>query len=77
LNLDDGQFKVGSKHNRFDNINWQLHNNVSGLLQKLWSWLHWRNECLDHGGMAAECGSMAEIAPQDTKIIGSLVKTTH
>jgi hypothetical protein len=44
----------------------------------------WGNGYLNHGGMAAKHGNMAakhgnmaRIATQDTKIMRSLVKTTH
>jgi hypothetical protein len=35
------------------------------------------NGCPDHGEMVTERGIMVGIAPQDTKIMRSLVKTTH
>jgi hypothetical protein len=31
----------------------------------------WGDECLNHGSMASKYWGMIEIAPQDTKIIGS------
>jgi len=35
------------------------------------------NGCLDHGDMVTQRGIMVVIAPQDTKIMRSLVKITH